>query len=96
MPIDIDIAHVARLARLTLNAEELETYRRQLGLILEHAAKVQALAGQEPGSTEHPLGLSNAFREDVVTESLDRAEVLAAAPDANDEYFIVPPALETP
>jgi Asp-tRNA(Asn)/Glu-tRNA(Gln) amidotransferase C subunit len=41
MPIDIDIAHVARLARLGLSDEELDFYKAQLGVILEHAAKVQ-------------------------------------------------------
>ena len=43
MPIDIDIAYVARLARLGLSDEELEQYRDQLEAILEYAARVQAL-----------------------------------------------------
>jgi aspartyl-tRNA(Asn)/glutamyl-tRNA(Gln) amidotransferase subunit C len=94
MPIDIDIAHVARLARLGLSSVELEHYREQLGVILEHAARVQALdtSGTEPRT--HPLGFVNAFRSDVVTPSLDRDEVLAQAPAARDGYFVVPPALE--
>lgn len=94
MPIDIDIAHVARLARLDLDEEALETYKTQLGVILEHAAKVQSVdvAGVEP--TAHPLGFTNAFRPDAVTGSLDRDEVLAAAPETRDGYFVVPPALE--
>ncbi|HEY7703557.1 MAG TPA: Asp-tRNA(Asn)/Glu-tRNA(Gln) amidotransferase subunit GatC [Acidimicrobiia bacterium] len=94
MPIDIDIAHVARLARLALDSDELERYRTQLGVILEHAARVQEIdtAGVEP--TSHPLGFTNAFRSDEVAPSLDRDEVLAAAPDARDGYFVVPPALD--
>ena len=43
MPIEIDIAHVARLARLALSDEDLATYRGQLSVILEHAAKVQSV-----------------------------------------------------
>ncbi len=95
MPIEIDIAHVARLARLALSEEELATYRSQLGVILEHAAKVQSVAtdGLEP--TAHPLGLVNGFREDRVRPSLDRNEVLAVAPQTADGYFVVPPALES-
>ena len=94
MPIDIDIAHVARLARLALEADDLERYRSQLGVILDHAARVQELdtTGVEP--TSHPLGFTNAFRSDEVEPSLDRAEVLAAAPEARDGYFVVPPALD--
>lgn len=94
MPIEIDIAHVARLARLDLSEEELESYKAQLGLILEHAARVQSLEGEPHVEAAHPLGLFNAFRDDEVRPSLDRAEVLAQAPVALDGHFVVPPALE--
>ena len=94
MPIDIDIAHVARLARLDLTDAELETYKTQLGAILDHAAQVQTLAGEPHIESAHPLGFVNAFREDVVGPSLDREEVLAQAPAREHGYFVVPPALE--
>lgn len=95
MPIDIDIGHVARLARLALSDPELEAYRSQLGVILEHAARVQALdtSGVEP--TAHPLGITNAFRHDEITPPLDREEVLSQAPLARDGYFVVPPAMDS-
>ena len=94
MPIDIDIAHVARLARLGLTYEELETYKAQLGVILDHAARVQSL-DVEPGvEAAHPLVPENAFREDVVRPSLDRDVVLSQAPEAHEGQFVVPPAME--
>jgi aspartyl-tRNA(Asn)/glutamyl-tRNA(Gln) amidotransferase subunit C len=96
MPIHLDIAHVARLARLALDEQELDLYREQLGAILEHAARVQSLEGEPRVEVEHPLGLINAFREDRVMPSLDREEVLAQAPERVDGYFAVPPALEQP
>lgn len=94
MPIEIDIAHVARLARLDLSEEELATYKGQLGAILDHAARVQTL--DDLGETEsiHPLELVNAFRDDVVCPSLDRDEVLSQAPATADGFFVAPPALE--
>jgi aspartyl-tRNA(Asn)/glutamyl-tRNA(Gln) amidotransferase subunit C len=95
MPVEIDIAHVARLARLGLSDEKMEHYRTQLGVILEHAARVQELEGEPSVSVSHPLGLTNAFRPDEVGDSLDRDEVLAQAPDAADGYFVAPPALES-
>ena len=94
MPVDIDIAHVARLARLALDDSEFEIYRRQLSQILEHAAKVQSVATDDTAPTAHPLGLTNSFRQDVVQPSLDRDEVLSQAPESQDGYFVVPPALE--
>lgn len=94
MPIDIDIAHVARLARLDLSPEELEHYKTQLGVILDHAALVQGLEGEPNEEAVHPLGLTNVYRDDEVTGSLDREEVLAQAPESEDGYFVVPPAME--
>jgi len=94
MPIEIDIAHVARLARLDLTEEELEGYKTQLGAILDHAAKVQSLQGEPVLEASHPLRFVNAFRDDEARPSLDRDEVLAQAPEAVDGYFAVPPALE--
>ena len=41
-------------------------------------------------ATSHPFGLVNVVREDVVRPSLDRDEVLAMAPDAQDGRFAVP------
>lgn len=95
MPIDIDIAHVARLSRLDLTSEELEQYKTQLGVILDHAALVQGLEGEPRHESAHPLGFVNAYREDELRPSLDRDEVLAQAPETEDGYFVVPPALET-
>ncbi len=90
MPVDIDIAKVARLARIALDAEELARYGAQLGVILEHAERVQAIDTAGIAPTAHPFPTTNAFREDVVEPSLDRDEVLAQAPDAVDGYFRVP------
>ena len=94
MPIDIDIAHVARLARLDLSESDLDLYRSQLGVILEHAARVQALDTEGVDASAHPLDMTNTFRPDEVRPSLDRDEVLSQAPEARDGYFVVPPALD--
>ena len=94
MPVDIDIARVARLARIALTEEELDMYGRQLGDILEHAERVQALPTEGVEPTSHPLPMVNAFRPDEVTGSLARDEILAQAPDTDDGYFRVPRILD--
>lgn len=94
MPIDIDIAKVARLARMGLDPEELESYGAQLGDILEHAALVQALDLEGVAPTAHPLPMVNADRPDESGETLDRDEVLSQAPEREGPYFRVPPFLE--
>jgi aspartyl-tRNA(Asn)/glutamyl-tRNA(Gln) amidotransferase subunit C len=94
MPVDIDIAKVARLARIGLEPDELERYGAQLGDILEHAARVQALDTDDVPPTAHPLPMVNAFRADAIEPSLDRDEVLDQAPDRDGPYFKVPAFLE--
>ncbi len=94
MPIDIDIAKVALLARLGLSDEELAAYGSQLEDILEHAARVQALSTEGVEPTAHPLPMVNAHRPDEVELTLDREEVLTQAPDHVDGFFRVPAFLE--
>lgn len=94
MPIDLDIAKVARLARVGLSKDELERYQAQLGDILEHAARVQALDTEAVPPSAHSLPMVNAFRPDEVEETLDRDEVLDAAPMRHGGYFRAPPFLE--
>jgi aspartyl-tRNA(Asn)/glutamyl-tRNA(Gln) amidotransferase subunit C len=88
-----DVAHVARLARLDVTDDELDRFTEQLGAVLAHADDVAALdtAGVPP--TAHPLPLENVFRLDEIRPTLDRAEVLAAAPLVEDNRFRVPPVL---
>lgn len=88
-----DVAAVARLARLRLSDEQLDRATSQLGDILDHARDLASLdlAGIEP--TSHPYPLGNVLRDDVAAPSLDRDEVLAAAPAAESGMFRVPPVI---
>jgi len=86
-------AKVAHLARLDITPDELERWTPQLEGVLEHFADIDALdlSGVEPMTQPYPL--VNVLRDDVVRPGLDRAEVLAAAPAAEDGRFRVPPIL---
>lgn len=88
-----ECAHVARLARLALSDDEIDTFTGQLGAILDHVASIEALDLDGVTPMSHPVPLVNVFRDDVVTPSLDRDEVLAVAPAAEDGQFRVPPVL---
>lgn len=88
-----DVAYVARLARLRLSEAELDEFTEQLANVLEHAEDIERLDADDVAPTAHPLPLRNVFRPDVVRPSIDRAEVLAAAPAAEDGQFRVPQIL---
>lgn len=85
-----EVAHVARLARLQLGPDELERFTQQLGDILDHAADVEALDLDDVDPMTHPIPLANVVRADEERPSLDRGEVLAQAPVAEDGRFRVP------
>ena len=85
-----DVAHVARLARLALSDVELEQYTSQLAGVLRHAADIEALDIEGVEAPAHPFPLVNVLREDLPTPSLDRDEVLAQAPDVDQDRFRIP------
>jgi aspartyl-tRNA(Asn)/glutamyl-tRNA(Gln) amidotransferase subunit C len=85
------VVKVSRLARLDVTPDEVQRITTQMAGVLEHFADIDALdlSGIEPMTQPYPL--SNVFREDVVVTGLDREEVLANAPAAEDGRFRVPP-----
>jgi aspartyl-tRNA(Asn)/glutamyl-tRNA(Gln) amidotransferase subunit C len=88
-----DAAHVARLARLQLEPGELAHLTEQLAVVMEHFADIDALDLDEVEPITQPYPLVNVLRDDVVGPCLDRKDVLAEAPAAEDGRFLVPPIL---
>jgi len=85
------VEKVARLARLALNDAEVTRMTQQLAGMLEHFRDVDALDLSNVEPLNQPIPLTNVLRDDVVAPSLDRDEVLASAPAAQDGRFRVPP-----
>ena len=89
-----EVAHLAHLARLDLGAEELDHYASQLDVILQAVARISEVTADEIPAMSHPVPMTNVFREDVVTASLNRADVLSMAPAVEDDRFKVPRILD--
>ena len=89
-----EVEHVARLARLALDADEKDRMRSQLDAILGYVEQLRRVdtAGVEP--TAHVLPLVNVMRDDEVRPSYPADAMLANAPDAQDGQFRVPRILE--
>ena len=87
------VAKVARLARLDVTPDEIARLTSQLDGMLEHFADIDALDLAQVEPMTQPYPLVNVMRDDVVAPSLDRDEVLAAAPAAEDGRFRVPPII---
>ncbi|PJJ63555.1 Asp-tRNA(Asn)/Glu-tRNA(Gln) amidotransferase subunit GatC [Compostimonas suwonensis] len=83
------VAHLAQLARIDLNAEEIASLTVELGQIVESVAKVSEVATDDVPATSHPIPLQNVFRPDVVGETLTIEQVLSGAPEQADNRFKV-------
>jgi aspartyl-tRNA(Asn)/glutamyl-tRNA(Gln) amidotransferase subunit C len=90
MPVEIDIEHVARLARLELTDEETARLKVELGAILEHAARVGEVAAEEVPPTAYAIARANVVREDVPEPCLPVEEALRNAPDREGDRIKVP------
>jgi aspartyl-tRNA(Asn)/glutamyl-tRNA(Gln) amidotransferase subunit C len=84
------VLHVARLARLHLDEEEIDRMARELSGVLDHIEKVSELDldGVEP--TSHVVKLENVLRPDEPRPSWPRDRVLEPAPDVAKVGFRVP------
>ena len=91
----VDVAALAQLARLSLEAHDAETVARQLGEILAHLETLQAIDidGVLPWSPDAPA--SAPLRSDVAEAPLDRAAILAGAPAVDGELVAVPRFVDT-
>ena len=88
-----EVAHLARLSRLAVTEEELDTFAGQLDVILQAVARVGEVTAADIPPMSHSVPLVNVLREDVIKPSLTPAEALAGAPDAFENRFRVPQIL---
>ena len=95
MPVEIDIEHVAKLARLQLSDDEKVQLAAQLGQILTHAARVGEVAAADVVPTASPIPRANVYRDDVPEPSLPVDEALRNAPERDGDRFRVPRIAET-
>jgi aspartyl-tRNA(Asn)/glutamyl-tRNA(Gln) amidotransferase subunit C len=85
-----DVAYLARLARLAVTEAELDIFAGQLDVILGSVARVSEVAAGDIPPTSHAVPMTNVFRPDEVVASLPQRDVLAGAPDVEEDKFKVP------
>jgi aspartyl-tRNA(Asn)/glutamyl-tRNA(Gln) amidotransferase subunit C len=91
---DLDVAYVAKLARLNLSEEETRLYQSQLGHVLEHVDKLREVDVSNVEVTAHAIPVFNVFREDEPCDWFSAEEALSNAPQKANGLFIVPKVLE--
>ncbi|MEK7614794.1 MAG: Asp-tRNA(Asn)/Glu-tRNA(Gln) amidotransferase subunit GatC [Patescibacteria group bacterium] len=91
-----EVQKIAKLSRLSLTEEETETYKEQLGSILEYVQKLQEVNTDTVPELQNALDITNVFREDVV-EACDptvRQNALNNFSNRKDDLLEVPAVFE--
>ena len=89
-----DVEHVAHLARLGLDEDEIERMADQLNHILEAMESLKQLDTSAIPPTAQVIPLQTVMRDDAVRPSAPVDEILQNAPRTRDRYFVVPQVFE--
>ena len=91
---ELDVAYVARLARLDLSAEETELFQKQLGDVLKYVQKLSEIDLTKSDAAAESDSLVDVFRADQSRPYFTAGEALQNAPRQRDGLFIVPKVVE--
>lgn len=89
-----DVRHIARLAALRIDDDEVQTMRRQLSDILAHFQTLAELETEGVAPTGHTTDAHTVMREDDEMPAMDRNQTLANAPFVDGEFVRVRPVIE--
>jgi aspartyl-tRNA(Asn)/glutamyl-tRNA(Gln) amidotransferase subunit C len=89
-----DVEKIAYLARLELAEQDVDAYARQLGNILDFVEQMKAIDTSQVTPLAHPLNLAARLRADRVTETDQRGEFQAHAPQVEAGLYLVPKVIE--
>ncbi len=89
-----EVRHIARLARVGLSDDEVSRLQGQLSEILDYFQRLQEVDTENVPPTAHTLAMHNVMRDDEPQPSFDKEEVLANAPQRQDDLFRVRAILE--
>jgi len=89
-----EVKRIARLARVGLSDDEVAHFQVQLSEILDYFQRLREVDTEGLPPTAHTLAMHNVMRDDEPRPSFDKEEVLANAPQREDDLFRVRAILE--
>jgi len=84
------VLHVAKLARLRLDDDEVEKMAAELTHVLDHIEKIRELDLENVPPTSHVVDVVNVMRTDEPWPCLTQEEALDQAPEPVNGFFGVP------
>ena len=91
---ELDVAYVAKLARINLTDEETRTFQKQLGDVLKYVEKLRGVDVSKVEASAHAVPMFNVFREDEPRDWFTAEEALSNAPRKANNLFIVTKVVE--
>ena len=91
---DLDVAYVARLARINLTVEEAKIFQKQLDDVLKYVEKLRQVDVTGVDTTAHGLPVFNVFRADASRDWFTAKQALSNAPRQANGLFVVPKVVE--
>ncbi len=85
-----EVLHVAHLARIKVDEEEVEKYQVELKQLLDDVDKIKEVEGYDDERMIAPWAKDTITREDKPGEMLNPKEVLKNAPKHSGNYIEVP------
>ena len=80
---------VAKLARISLNEEEVEKFQKGLSAVLDYVEELKSVNTEGLEEVSQVTGLINVQRDDVAVLADNREEIFREAPEMKDNYFKV-------
>ena len=93
-PNDLNIDHIAHLARLALTPEEKAKFASQIGDILSYIAQLKEVNVEGVEPTAHAFPITNVWAADVARPGLSVEEALRNAPAQRDNMVVVPKVVD--
>jgi aspartyl-tRNA(Asn)/glutamyl-tRNA(Gln) amidotransferase subunit C len=91
---DLNIDHVANLARLALTPAEKAEFSRQLGDVLAYIEKLKQVDVSQVEPAAHAFPIDNVWADDVPRPALPVEAALRNAPAQRDQMIVVPVVVE--
>jgi len=91
---DLDVAYVARLARINLTQDETKIFQKQLDDVLKYVEKLREVDVTGADAAAHAVPVFNVFRDDVPSDWFTAEQALSNAPRQSKNLFVVPKVVE--
>lgn len=93
---DINVKHIAKLAKLKLTDREIDKFKKQLGQVIDYIRQLSEADTKTSQAVSQTTGLENIFRADKkMNQCLSSNEALSGTEKVKNDYFVVPGIFET-